>query len=288
VTGALWAAVSGLGFGVFQVLNARSVRGVASVYLSTFVLLLAATAVFVVIVAVDGGGLRLLDVPPGGALLFALAGLLHFFIGWTTMSQSQALIGAARTSPLIATSPLFGVVLGLAAGQLPGGLDLLGIAVTVIGAYVVTDPGRRKRAALRDSVPGLTTAAAWALSAVLTTAGLRAFDDPLLGVTVSMAAAALAYAAVLLVVPAARAGSLSREGWAIKVGGGVVVALATWWRWLALADAPVGVVLALQLLSVPTVLAIVALRPQHERLTARTWWGSALVLGGVGLLVGVG
>jgi drug/metabolite transporter (DMT)-like permease len=39
---------------------------------------------------------------------------------------------------------------------------------------------------------------------------------------------------------------------------------------------------------VPTVLAIVALRPRHERLTARTWWGSALVLGGVVLLVGVG
>jgi drug/metabolite transporter (DMT)-like permease len=288
VTGALWAAVSGLGFGVFQVLNARAVRGLASVYLATFVQLLAATAVFVVLVGVDGRAGRLLDVPASGLLLFGLAGLLHFFIGWTTMSQSQARIGAARTSPLIATSPLFGVVLALVAGQLPGWWDLAGIAVTVVGAYVVTDPGRTKRAALRDSVPGLATAAAWALSAVLTTAGLRRFDDPLLGVTVSMAAAALAYAAVLLAVRTARAGSLSREAWLIKIGGGVVVALATWWRWLGLADAPVGVVLALQLLSVPTVLALVALRPGAERLTARVLGGSAIVLAGVAVLVVVG
>lgn len=119
MTGALWAAVSGLGFGVFQVLNARAVRGLASVYLATFVQLLAATTVFVVIVGVDGRAGRLLDVPASALLLFGLAGLLHFFIGWTTMSQSQARIGAARTSPLIATSPLFGVVLALVAGQLP-------------------------------------------------------------------------------------------------------------------------------------------------------------------------
>jgi drug/metabolite transporter (DMT)-like permease len=278
----------GVGFGVFQVLNARAVRAGGSVYLATFVQLLVATGVFGAIVAAQGRVGQLADVPLGALVLFGLAGMFHFFLGWTTMSQSQKRIGAARTAPLIATSPLFGVLFALVTGELPGPLELVGIVVTVAGAYVVTDPGRSKRAALRDSAAGLATSAAWALSAVFTTAGLLQFDDPLLGVTVSMAAATLAYGAVLLGTPAARHGGLSRSAWLLKVSAAVVVAFATWWRWLGLADAPVGVVLALQLLTVPTVLALVALRPGAERLTGRVLGGSAIVLGGVAVLVGVG
>ncbi len=105
MTGALWAALSGVGFGVFQVVNARAVRAGGSVYLATFVQVLVATAVFGVIVGAEGRAGQLADVPVGALVLFALAGMFHFFLGWTTMSQSQARIGAARTAPLIATSP---------------------------------------------------------------------------------------------------------------------------------------------------------------------------------------
>ena len=286
MSGLLWAAVSGVGFGVFQVLNARAVRNLAQVYVSTFAQLLAATAVFLVIVAVSRDAGDVLRIPFASLLLFALAGMFHFFVGWTTLNESQARIGAARTSPLIATTPIWGVLIALpTTGSVPGPTALLGIAVTVVGAYVVTSSGPHQRTGVRESTFGLVTSAAWALSAVFTVAGLRHFDEPLLGVTVSMAAAALAYGAVLLSVPRSRGGRMDWRAWQFKITAGVIVAFATWWRWLGLADADVGVVLALQLLTVPTVLAILMLWPGGERITARVWLGSALILAGVGVLI---
>jgi drug/metabolite transporter (DMT)-like permease len=288
VTGAAWAAVSGIGFGVFQVLNARAVRNVTQVYVATFAQLLSATSVFAVLVLSAGSAGNLAEIPLKSLVLFALAGMMHFFLGWTTLNASHARIGAARTSPLIAMTPIFGVLIALAtAGSLPGPLALLGIGVTVVGAYLVSDPRSRRRASLRDCGFGLATAAAWAVSAVLTVAALRGFDDPLLGVTIGLAAAAVPYGVVLVVAPATRGGRMGRTGWELKILAGVVVAFATWWRYLGLADAPVGVVLALQLLTVPTVLTIVALTPGGERVSAPLWIGSGLVLAGVLFLITV-
>lgn len=289
MNGALWAALSGVGFGVFQVVNARANRGLTQVYLATFAQLVVATVVFGLVVASVGDLRRLLVIPLPSLGYFAAAGLVHFFLGWTTLNRSQQRIGAARTSPLIATSPIFGLLIAVVVEwSLPGPLALTGILVTVVGAYVVTDPGPAQRASLGDSSFGLATAAAWALSALLTVAGLAGFDDPLLGVTVGMAAAALAYALVLLASPSSWDWRMRPEAWALKALAGVVVAFATWWRWLGLADAPVGVVLALQLLTVPTVLVILALGRGAERVTARVWGGAALVLLGVGMLIAVG
>lgn len=287
MSGALWAALSGVGFGVFQVLNARAVRDLTKVYAATFLQLLVATAVFSGLVLVAGDVGALWEIPLGSLGWFALAGVAHFVVGWTTLNESQLRIGAARTSPLIATTPLFGLVIaGVSTGSLPGPLALLGILVTAGGAYLIVDPGAHRRAALRESGFGLATAAAWALSAVFTALGLRDFDDPLVGVTASMAAAALAYGVLLLVVPhAGRGERMDRRAWALKLTAGVIVALATWWRWLGLADASVSVVLALQLLTVPTVFVLVALRPGREALTPRVGLGSAAVLAGVALLI---
>jgi drug/metabolite transporter (DMT)-like permease len=288
VTGAAWAAVSGIGFGIFQVLNARALRNVTQVYVATFAQLLSATSVFAVLVLSAGSAGSLAEIPLKSLVLFALAGIIHFFLGWTTLNASHARIGAARTSPLIAMTPIFGVLIALATtGSLPGPLALLGIAVTVVGAYLVSDPRSQRRASLRDCGFGLATAAAWAVSAVLTVAALRAFDDPLLGVTIGLAAAAVPYGVVLVAAPATRGGRIGRAGWGLKILAGVVVAFATWWRYLGLADAPVGVVLALQLLTVPTVLTIVALTPGGERVSAPLWLGSGLVLAGVLLLITV-
>jgi drug/metabolite transporter (DMT)-like permease len=285
LNGALWAALSGVGFGVFQVVNARAVRHETKVYLGTFSLLLTATVVLAAIVLAGGSAAELVDIPGGSLAYLAAAGMVHFFVGWTTLNVSQARIGAARTSPLIATMPIFGVLIAFATGSVPGLLALLGIAVTAAGAYVVSDPGTGQRASLRDSGFGLATAAAWAMSAVLTVAGLRGVDDPLVGVTVGLAAATLAYGAVLLAVSASRGAGMGGTAWRLKLVAGVVVALATWWRFLGLADAPVGVVLALQLLTVPTVLLLVSSGRHREPLTLRVWLGSAAVLAGVAVLI---
>ena len=293
MNGVLWAAVSGVAFGIFQVINARAVRGLARVYIATFVQLLAATVVFAAIVAVSAEPRELLEIPVGSVLWFALSGVLHFFVGWTTLTQSQARIGAARTAPLIATAPVFGVIFVLFAGVPPTAVALMGVALTVLGAYVVTSPGAGRLPSLRESGLGLVTAASWALSALCTVAGLEGFDDPLLGVTVGVAAATSAYGLALAVArlptlrgPVRTGDGMDGRAWTLKIVAGVIVALATWWRWLALADAPVEVVLALQLLTVPTVLVIVTLLPHGERVAPRIWGGAAIVLAGVGILLG--
>jgi uncharacterized membrane protein len=287
VSGAGWAALSGAGFGLFQALNARAIRDLDSVYFSTFLQLVLATVVLAIasLATEDLGALA--DATAWGMIAFALAGMVHFFVGWTTLNLSQARIGAARTSPLLSTSPLFGLVLAaVVASQLPGWLSAFGIALTIAGAYLVADPGSGKRAALSDSVFALATACAWALSAILTVEGLEGFDSPLLGVTVGMLAATAAYGALLpFTSEPIRLGD--REALNLKLLAGVIVGVATWGRWLALDDASVGAVLALQLLAVPVVLVAAPLiSGRHvEIVTPKIWAGAILVIAGSLLLI---
>jgi drug/metabolite transporter, DME family len=289
VSGALWATASGVGFGLFQALNARAVRDLDSVYVSTFLQLLVAAGVLLMasLVTEDVGAL-------GGATVwslaaFALAGMIHFFAGWTTLNLSQQRIGAARTSPLLSTTPAFGLAFGIAlASQVPGWLSVVAIVLTIGGAYLVTDPGNVRRPRMVDSSFGLATACAWSASAIFTLEGLQGLDSPLLGVTIGMLSAALAYGGVLAVTRMpVRLAAQARDALALKVFAGVIVAVATWGRWLALDDVDVAVVLALNLISVPVVLVVAPLiSGRHvEIVTGRIWAGAALVIIGSLLLI---
>ena len=287
MSGALWAALSGVGFGLFQALNARAVRNLDSVYRSTFLQLVLATAVLAAasLVTEDVGAIA--DASTWGIVAFALAGIVHFFVGWTTLNMSQARIGAARTSPLLSTTPVFGLAFAaVIASQVPGLLATFGIAVTMVGAYLVADPGSGERATFSNSIFALATACAWAVSAVLTVEGLESFDSPLLGVTVGMLAATAAYGALLPFTAEPRSPG-GRTALNLKLLAGVIAGVATWGRWLALDDAAVGAVLALQLLSVPVVLITAPLiSGRHvEIVTAKIWAGAALVIGGSLLLI---
>jgi uncharacterized membrane protein len=103
---------------------------------------------------------------------------------------------------------------------------------------------------------------------------------------------AAGFGLLLLLSPGSRsrARRLPRSGLALKMGAGAIVALATWGRWEALDLSPVGVVLALNLLSVPAVLILAPLMAgrQSEGVTLRVWVGAALVVAGSLLLILVG
>ena len=106
-----------------------------------------------------------------------------------------------------------------------------------------------------------------------------------------MLAAVAAYGAVLVATGRAlRLGAVGRRTLAVKLFAGVLVALATWWRWVALDDAAIGVVLALNLLSVPIVLFLAPrLAGRHlEHVTPRVWAGAGLVVAGSLGLIAVG
>ena len=291
-TGPLLAAAAGVGFGVFQTLNRRAVGGMSDAYVATFLQLLIALVVLAVATLATTDVELLADATAAGVALFAVAGLVHFFVGWTLLNMSQMRIGAARTSPLLSTNPLFGVaVAAVTIGELPHALGWLGIGLVLAGAFVVA----RERVAetgwgvgWADSSFGLGTALAWAVSPVLIKEGLEGLSSPLLGLTLGMAAAVAAYAALVVVRGWPPAGGIgTRAALGFKLLAGVMVGLSVWARWVSLDTTGVGVVLALGLLSIPIVLVFspVLMGRHVERVTAQLWLGAALVIAGGLVLV---
>jgi drug/metabolite transporter (DMT)-like permease len=290
VTASLWAVASGIGFGLFQSLNRRALVDIEDPYVSTFLnLVIAALALLGVALATEDLT-RLLDADAWPLIAFAAAGVVHFLLGWTFLNLSQRRIGAARTSPLLTMTPLFAlVVAAIMLGQLPAAPALAAIVPMVAGAYLVSGGGEEARGA--DALPGLACALMWAVSPVFTVEGLEGLDSPLLGVTLGMIASVAAYGIFLLGRGRSLRGAvIAREALAFKVLAGVLVALATWWRWLAIDGTDVAVVLALALVSVPIVLFLSPLLVgRHlERVTPKVWLGAALVVAGALTLIGAG
>jgi drug/metabolite transporter (DMT)-like permease len=138
--------VAGVGFGLFQTTNRAAVAEM-DVYRSTFVQLLVSAVILVAASAVTEDLGRVLHAPTGALVNFAAAGVVHFLVGWTLLNASQKRLGAARTSPLIATTPLFGaIVAAITLGEVPGALALLSIGLIVAGVYAIgLDRLRRPR-----------------------------------------------------------------------------------------------------------------------------------------------
>jgi drug/metabolite transporter (DMT)-like permease len=288
----LWAAASGIGFGLFQGVNRRAVRDIGDPYASTFVQLAIAAVVLLGVTFAAGEEAAVREASAWGITAFALAGIVHFLGGWTFLNISQVRIGAARSSPLLTTAPIFGIALAaLVYQQLPSAVALLAMVPMIVGAYLVSTRSRGAPVGWRDSLPGLGTALMWGSSPLLTLEGLKTLHSPLVGVSIGMVAAVAAYGvALVLRGRGLQLRAIARDALTLKVAAAVLVAVATWWRWLALDDAPVAVVLALQLLSVPVVLFVAPLLVgRHlEDVTVRVWVGSALVVGGALALIWVG
>jgi len=293
----MWALAAGAGFGLFQAINREAVRGM-DVYVATFVQLVVSSLVLIVISLFTQDMELLFNAPIQAILYFAVAGFFHFLVGWTFLNASQKKIGAARTSPLTGTNPLFGVfIAAVALGELPTWLELVGIVVIVLGAYlvskdsVVTDGATNSSqtwiALLKSSWLGLGAAFFWAVSPVFIRLGLQDLSSPLLGVTIGVTASVLGYGAVLLWQRERwLGGSITNEAWIFKLIAGVLVGLSTWMRWVALDLAPIAVVLALLMISTPLVILLSPLiSGKHlERVTAMLWTGTGLILSGALLL----
>jgi drug/metabolite transporter (DMT)-like permease len=284
--GALWSAASGVGFGVFQAVNRRA--GFRDAYVATFMQLVVALVVLLLACAAVEDLGQLADATAWSIGAFALSGLVHFMVGSTLLNLSQARIGAARTAPMLTTTPLFGLVIAaVTLGETPRPVALAGIAVVVVGAFVLSQ-GEEAALHWRDAGWGLATAFAWALSPILIVEGLRDLDSPLLGVTIGMAVSVLGYAALLAVlrVPLRR-GDLATGALGWQVAPGVLIAVALWWRFIALDLTSVAVVLTLTMLSVPVVLLLAPLLSgrQLEHVDLRIWTGATLVVGGAIVLI---
>ena len=139
MTGVLWAIVSGLGFGVFQSFSRKAGRNIDS-HLSTFMLVVVSSIVLVIASLLTEDLSLLREAPLMAYLNFGLAGLVHFFLGWTFLTLSQKLVGAARTSALIGTTPLFAFAVGLVFfGEVLSLPVIIGVVLVISGAYLVSN-----------------------------------------------------------------------------------------------------------------------------------------------------
>jgi len=139
VTGVLWAIVAGAGFGVFQSFNRRAGRSIDS-YLSTFLLLVISSIVLVIVSLLTEDLGLLKEAPLMAYVNFGLAGFVHFFLGWTFLTLSQKLIGAARTGALIGTAPLFAFAVGLVFfGEVLSLPVVIGVILVIAGVYLVSN-----------------------------------------------------------------------------------------------------------------------------------------------------
>jgi drug/metabolite transporter (DMT)-like permease len=274
---------------------------------STFIQLLASAALLFVALMVHGPQ-DVSSLSPSAVGNFTVAGLIHFVGGWTLLNAAQKRLGAARTSPLLATTPLFGTLLAaITLDEIPGVVPLAGVTLIVAGVYItqldfvgarrkvsmVAGAGRANGDERPDGSPWLSTlglgaAFSWALSPTFIRRGLEETNDPILGVTIGVVAATVAFGVVVIVAKRGRSlTASSRRALAWKIVAGFLVGLATWSRWYAVGVAPVAVVLGLGLLTVPVVLLLAPLlaRRHLERLTRPVIVGSSFVVGGTLVLI---
>ncbi len=297
MVGVLWAVLAGVGFGMFQTFNRKAGRGMDAQW-ATFILLLVSALILAFASLVTQDLVTLLRAAPLTAVInFGLAGLIHFFLGWSFLTISQQRVGAARTGALVGATPLFATfIAALALGEFLRLPILLGIGLVVAGVYLVSTDELRAapgEVALdvtdwRASLFGLATAICFAISPIFIRGGLQGLPSPLLGVTLGMIACVLAYGILLSLRrrPSA-SGLIPGDALFFQILAGVMVGLSTWARWIALDLAPVGTVLALGRISIPVVLLLAPLAVgQHlEQVTTRIWTGAALIVGGSLLLI---
>ena len=287
MTGTLWATISGLGFGIFQAFNRRAGRAFDA-YFSTFILIAISAAILAIASVLTEDLGRLGRAPTMAYANFGLAGLLHFYVGWTFLSISQNRVGASRTVVLSGSSPLFALFISAMAFdeflRLP---VLAGIFMLMGGVYLVSatedSPGKTRQMKWRDSVFGLGTALCFSISPLFIRGGLKDLPSPLLGVTIRMGLSTLAYGVTLFF----RRAQLIREsitGDALffQLAALVFVGLSTWTRWAAFDKAPVSVVLSLGRLNVPVVILLSPLLVGNvqENVTLRVWLGTILIVAG--------
>jgi drug/metabolite transporter (DMT)-like permease len=290
--GLVLAAVGGVAFGFFQAANTRAGRA-GSPYVTTFSVLAVSVVTLWTITLVTADAGVLVGAPRAALAWFAGACLVHYFLGWTFLSLSQRGMGAARTGAIVGTTPLFGTLVAfLALGESVRAAALAGVALVVVGTVTLALRGSARdrtgaRGARASVVFALLTAACWGTSPIFIRLGLEQLRSPLIGVSVGLSAATLAYGAVLVTSGRRRALRIPPQARSWVLFAGVVAAFAIATQWAALDLAPVAPVVALNQLAVPTVLLLAPLLVggAAERLTRRTVIGTACTVAGTLVII---
>ncbi len=289
MSGIAYAITAGIGFGLFQAVNRRANTGLDA-YRPTFGLLAVGTVALASVSALTQDLDLLADAPFRSYTFFAAAGIVHFFFGWTFLSLSQQQVGAGRTGATAAAAPLVASI--LAAIALGEGLTLvivLGVLLVVAGLAILSlrAMDHADRSIRRIPWFGLAAATSWGVSPLFIRWGLEDVPAPLLGVTVGLAAATLAYAVALTVSRRWKAGPIpaAKLGWIGLAGLLVAVAIASQWTSYDLIR--IAVAITLMQLAAPVVIVAAPwiVGTDMERITVPLVVGTVLIMGGSILVI---
>jgi drug/metabolite transporter (DMT)-like permease len=139
ITGGEWAVAVTIPFAIagYFVWTARVGRTVPTAALVTHATLGAALVAFLIAPLLPGGAGALGVHDPLDLTLLAVNGVLTFFVGPWLYFRAIRMIGLILPSVLMATIPVFTVLLGIALERaIPPWLGAVGIPLAVLGAYL--------------------------------------------------------------------------------------------------------------------------------------------------------
>ena len=180
-----------------------------------------------------------------GVLIFLAAGFLHPGVVRILYFKGMEEVGASANASIFATYPLFSTVIAmLLIGERPQVKVLAGALCVVVGAALVQrsissiGEGSWRKLAYPASA-ALTTA----LGYVVRKAGLKLYNEPLVGVALGFLSASILYSILLTVSPALRSyTTLDAESFKLLWKGAVGMCLGWVFSFYALRYADVSVV----------------------------------------------
>jgi drug/metabolite transporter (DMT)-like permease len=223
------------------------------------------------------GGIVLVrwQAPPHGLpILWAVLAGLGGAIGIGALYQGLAIGSMGIVAPITSTSPLIPLTVGLARGERPSPIQLVGIGVAIVGvAFAGWEPGTRRRLSAGAGLALLAAAAFGSSQVALQSA---AADDPYWATFILRIASSLLVLAALLRF---RPGRGPAGMWVVLIAIGLLDSGATELFAVATTKGLLSVVAVLASLY-PVLVAILARVVLHERLTAVQRGGALAAVAG--------
>ena len=139
MSGVLWAIVSAISFGLFQTISRKASMNVNAFFHTFFLMIISTSFMIISTLMLEDIKQITLYLTLQGIFYFAVAGIIHFVLGWTLLTVSQNQIGASRTSALVGTTPFFATLIGyLFFQEILSFHTILGIILVVSGIFLVT------------------------------------------------------------------------------------------------------------------------------------------------------
>jgi len=287
-SGIVYALLSAVAFGAYQLLNRKAVV-VLGVTRGMTVLLATSLALTSVLVLLLGIEPEVRSASARGWMFFAAAGLFHFVAGFSFIALSQRSVGAGRTSSLVGTTPLFATLMGfLVLGEVVSWAALVGIGVIVVGVQHLSRPSDKKLIPRGNPMFGLAAAGSFSVSAVLIRSGLATGTGSLVGLWIGFMVAFAIYGTAFSVTRTHLAQPANAmQAYVIQVLAGLAMAFGMWFRYIAMNTVPVGVVTALGRVNIPLILIVSPwlLKTRLDAPNLAVWSGSLLIIGGATMIV---